>query len=174
MAHGDAASPSDQHEEALKQILSIVRSIQKDYRHLSDAVESIQGQINVISGVKQVHDIAGRNHPSQTRVAPTQPLSAGGLQGARDTDPSPSPKAQASSLEYDLAGSSEARSDGEPLYGRKHSAIATSRIVLTTYPGQSGIDPLIMNWGHVDALERGPVVVSRSQSTVRRRNGKRG
>lgn len=174
MAHGDAASPSDQHEEALKQILSIVQSIQKDHRHLSAAVESIQEQVKVISGVKQAHDIDGRNQASQGGTAPTQPLSAGGQQSTRGTDPSPSPNAQASSLEFGPVGPGEARSDGEPLYGRKHSATAISRIVLTTYPGQSGIDPLTMNWGHVDALERGPVVVSRSQSTVRRRNGKRG
>ena len=48
----------------------------------------------------------------------------------------------------------------------------TSRIILTTYPGQAGISPLPMNWGHSDPLQRGPVVVSRAQSTIRRRNGK--
>ncbi|KAL8678006.1 MAG: hypothetical protein Q9186_005605 [Xanthomendoza sp. 1 TL-2023] len=45
-----------------------------------------------------------------------------------------------------------------------------SRIILTTYPGQSGIDPIPINWGHVDPHQRGPVVVSRSQNTIRRRN----
>ncbi|QUC19409.1 uncharacterized protein UV8b_03650 [Ustilaginoidea virens] len=47
----------------------------------------------------------------------------------------------------------------------------TSRIVLTTYPKQTGISPLAMDWGNVDPLRRGPVVVSRSPSTIRRRNG---
>ncbi|KAH8149928.1 uncharacterized protein LAJ45_06080 [Morchella importuna] len=37
-------------------------------------------------------------------------------------------------------------------------------------PRQSGIDPIIMNWGHKDPMQRGPVVVSRAGSTVRRRN----
>ena len=41
-----------------------------------------------------------------------------------------------------------------------------------TYPGQSGINPLPMDWGHKDPQERGPVVVSRGQTTIRRRNGK--
>lgn len=40
-----------------------------------------------------------------------------------------------------------------------------------TYPGQSGINPLPMDWGHKDPQERGPVVVSRTQTTIRRRNG---
>ncbi len=52
--------------------------------------------------------------------------------------------------------------------GRKSSV--TSRIILTTYPGQSGIDPLPMEWGHSDSATRGPVVVSRNASTIRRRN----
>ncbi|KAH6603365.1 gtp cyclohydrolase ii [Trichoderma cornu-damae] len=47
----------------------------------------------------------------------------------------------------------------------------TSRIVLTTYPKQLGIDPLQMDWGNIDPLQRGPVVVSRAASTIRRRNG---
>ncbi|KAL7930544.1 GTP cyclohydrolase [Trichoderma chlorosporum] len=50
----------------------------------------------------------------------------------------------------------------------------TSRIVLTTYPKQIGIDPLQMDWGNPDPLQRGPVVVSRAASTIRRRNGSGG
>ncbi|PNY24497.1 Uracil-regulated protein 1 [Tolypocladium capitatum] len=33
----------------------------------------------------------------------------------------------------------------------------TSRIILTTYPKQIGIDPLTMDWGNPDPLKRGPV-----------------
>ncbi|KAK6075908.1 GTP cyclohydrolase II [Seiridium cupressi] len=46
----------------------------------------------------------------------------------------------------------------------------TSRIILTTYPKQIGIDPLTLNWGAQDPHQRGPVVVSRSSSTIGRRN----
>ncbi|KAF3002791.1 Uracil-regulated protein 1 [Neopestalotiopsis sp. 37M] len=46
----------------------------------------------------------------------------------------------------------------------------TSRIILTTYPKQIGIDPLPLNWGAEKPEERGPVVVSRSSSTIGRRN----
>ena len=162
MASGDAASPLDQHE-LMKQILSTVQSIREDYQHLSAAVECIRGQVNVLSGVKQVHDTAATNHLLSTPTGSTQPLTTEDERVARASSPG-----------FGSTGPSEARSDGEFLYERKNSATATSRIILTTYPGQSGIDPLIMNWGHDDALERGPVVVSRSQSTVRRRNGKRG
>lgn len=46
----------------------------------------------------------------------------------------------------------------------------TSRIVLTTYPKQIGIKPYPMDWGNPDPLQRGPVTVSRSASTIGKRN----
>lgn len=46
----------------------------------------------------------------------------------------------------------------------------TSRIILTTYPGQSGIDPVPLSWGAPTAAERGPVLVSRHPASIRRRN----
>ena len=171
MAAGDAVPPSDQHD-LLKQVLSTVQTIRKDYQHLSAAVECIQQQVNVLSNVKQVHDTAGESDLSQTRIVSAQPSGTGDEQVASDTNIVPN--AQTSLLGLGSAESNGARGDGESLFERKNSAAAISRIILTTYPGQSGIDPLIMNWGQIDALQRGPVVVSRSQSTVRRRNGKRG
>ncbi|OLL22318.1 Uracil-regulated protein 1, partial [Neolecta irregularis DAH-3] len=45
-----------------------------------------------------------------------------------------------------------------------------SRVILTTYPGQSNIDPFPLSWGHLDPLIRGPIVVSRQPSTLRKRN----
>lgn len=41
---------------------------------------------------------------------------------------------------------------------------------MTTYPGQSGIEPVPLEWGAPDAKSRGPVVVSRSGNLVKRRN----
>ncbi|GAB1314314.1 Uracil-regulated protein 1 [Madurella fahalii] len=46
----------------------------------------------------------------------------------------------------------------------------SSRVILTTYPKQIGIKPLPLEWGAEDALKRGPVTVSRSTSTIGRRN----
>ncbi|KAK0383418.1 hypothetical protein NLU13_9330 [Sarocladium strictum] len=44
------------------------------------------------------------------------------------------------------------------------------RIVLTTYPGQSVANPVPLNWGAATAEERGPVIVSRHEQTLKRRN----
>jgi GTP cyclohydrolase II len=42
----------------------------------------------------------------------------------------------------------------------------TDRIVLTTYPSQSGIHPLPLEWGEGDSQRRGPVLASRLIGTV--------
>ncbi|KAJ5675016.1 uncharacterized protein N7477_004950 [Penicillium maclennaniae] len=44
------------------------------------------------------------------------------------------------------------------------------RIILTTYPGQSVVDPIPLDWGNADPEERGPVLVSRESKTLARRN----
>ncbi|KAJ5902048.1 hypothetical protein N7495_002576 [Penicillium taxi] len=44
------------------------------------------------------------------------------------------------------------------------------RIILTTYPGQSVVDPVPLEWGKADPQERGPILVSRNSETIKRRN----
>ncbi len=61
------------------------------------------------------------------------------------------------------------RAPSSPTSGARKSSV-TSRIILTTYPGQSGIDPVPLEWGEANPMKRGPVVVSRHHHTIRRRN----
>lgn len=156
MASREASPPTDQ-SELLQRILAIVKSIQEGYEHLPAALEAIQGQVNVLAGIKQVQDAVGERHPAppQTTANPVNHQVSHNDQGATD---------RPSSSRTD---DSESNHMTTP---RKYST-TTSRIILTTYPGQSGIDPLPMDWGNPDPQQRGPVVVSRSQSTIRRRNG---
>ena len=141
--------------DLLKQILSTVKSIKEDYKQLSAAVEAIEGQISSLAGVKQGHDGEGdRNPPVRPDVDHQVPHI-----GRTSIDEPNRPRAP------DLESHKEALS-------LRRTGSATSRIILTTYPGQSGIDPLPMDWGNSDHQKRGPVVVSRTQSTIRRRNGK--
>ena len=159
--------------ELLKQVLSTVQSIRQDHQNLSAAVERIersQGRPNIPSEVKQLHDGTRGTHLLQTRNSPTLSPAIEAYQVADDAEIGTD--ARKPSLDLDSAGPSGIQLDEDLLSGRKFGAASISRIILTTYPGQSGIDPLVMNWGHMDALKRGPVVVSRVQSTVKRRNGK--
>jgi GTP cyclohydrolase II len=52
----------------------------------------------------------------------------------------------------------------------KHGICTNAYFKLTTYPGQSVVDPIPLNWGAADPQERGPVLVSRSGKTLSKRN----
>ncbi|PYH64545.1 aldolase [Aspergillus vadensis CBS 113365] len=63
-----------------------------------------------------------------------------------------------------------AQSPTTPTSPTQSNSRYSTHIVLTTYPGQSGIDPIPLEWGAPDAKSRGPVVVSRSSALLKRRN----
>lgn len=149
--------------DLMTQILLTLQSIQSDYRQLSTAIDTIKGRLNTLAGIKQLYDAAGNEHQSFHEKANSEDSEDGSGLVNIATMNGPS------SLRGAAGGSDSPKTD-------KHAhseSTASSRIILTTYPGQSGIDPLVMDWGNPNPLQRGPVVVSRTQSTVRRRNGTR-
>jgi GTP cyclohydrolase II len=50
------------------------------------------------------------------------------------------------------------------------SALYPDRIILTTYPNQTGMEPIPLNWGHLDPLKRGPILASRHPENIKLRN----
>ena len=164
MASETLEGQSDQ-LELLKEINTTLLAIQQDYRRLSSAVETIEGRVNILAGVKQVRDAAGTTLSNQNGSV-SSPSS--GDHGSSNTPTPLTPSIHLATLE----GALVAAHTVPAVVSERSSGGTTSRIILTTYPGRTGIDPLIMNWGHSDPMQRGPVVVSRSQSTIRRRNGK--
>ena len=137
----------------LRQIQQTLSALQNEYRGLAASVEAINGRVNVLAGVKASLAQGSPSTPAQldtnrsevgTTVAAVSPFAPG---------------ITVESNEVGLDSSSTRRPS------------PTSRIILTTYPGQAGIDPLKMDWGHSDPMVRGPVVVSRNPTTVGRRNG---
>lgn len=133
---------SDSTDKLLQQLLKAVSTISHDQKALAAAVDAINGRVSALADVKEIKNAA--KTPAPTKTAVPEPPSKDEL-----TPPS----------EVSVPGSGV------------HKRPATSRIILTTYPGQSGIDPIIMNWGEKDPAKRGPVVVGRGAHTVRRRNG---
>lgn len=169
MDSGGSPSQVTNHE-LLNQILVTLQSIKSDYRQLCTAMETIEGRVNVLAGVKQLFDAAEDRQQSAARA-----LMPG--HSARD-DGSGSPN-KSSIISHSpglllAEGAPSPAQTGKSIFtGRSSTPAVSSRIILTTYPGQSGIDPLVVDWGHRDPIQRGPVVVSRSQSTIGRRNGTR-
>lgn len=146
-------------QSLLTQILTSVNSLQIDQKALASSVDAINGRVNALAGVKSLNDAAA------AAAAEEQAKSK-----ASSSSQATKVNTDASALSLGDTGAVPPASPTEETQVRKASSV-TSRIILTTYPGQSGIEPVIMNWGHKDPATRGPVVVSRHTSTVRKRNG---
>lgn len=151
----------------LREIQTSLQNVQQDYHRLWDAVKDIDSKINHLTSLRQAQDTQPARQADWQRLA---------VESTAPATHRVSSDAAAAKL-LDISGNSLAKSydspDGSLVSVPSHRSINTSRIVLTTYPGQSGIDPIQMCWGHDDPISRGPVVVSRSHSTIRRRNGRR-
>ena len=150
--------------EVLPKILDTLQALQRSQQELTASVEEMKERVDTLAGVNQELNINDK---------PRHPLHQ---IGSRPLRSSPTPN------HLELAYSSrplpaDKFSDSDPNkkdpLGAHHIGTATnSKIILTTYPHQSGIDPIMMDWGNSDPAQRGPVVVSRAPSTIRRRNGK--
>ena len=143
--------------DPLNQILRVMESLKDGHQQLSEDVLSIKGRLDVLAHQQCQHQTTNiasdANKQDSLKVIPATSLI--------------SPSSPTS-----LEGSTNASSNSKMKSPQRSTATSqSSRIILTTYPGQVGIDPVPMNWGHHDRLQRGPVIVSRSQSSIKRRNG---
>ncbi|RDA90367.1 hypothetical protein CP533_2932 [Ophiocordyceps camponoti-saundersi (nom. inval.)] len=120
---------------------------------LLDALRELQkGQSQLLSAFKSIADKLGSDStvPS-SQAAPLESAISSETQGKTSTE-----------MSY-ITGS-------DPSSQAVYKSAFSSRIILTTYPKQIGIDPIPLDWGNPNPEKRGPVVVSRSPSTIRRRN----
>ena len=140
----------DNLNDILQQIQGSLAGLQKDYSSLSTSVGNLNSRVNTLAGVKDLQTAAINSS------ALTQPASSADALGAR-LEPAADQAVNSNQVQRNI-----------PVTRRPS---LTSRIILTTYPGQAGIDPLPLHWGHADPQIRGPVVVSRNSKSVRRRNG---
>ena len=150
----------------LSQIQASILSMQNDYTRLAASVDALDGKVNAFSGIKQVQDGASNNRGSE------EPTTFSRNSIPAEQVISTPPNEPRSSLDMERPSKSYLSSDRVGLSSSPNRSTGTSRIILTTYPGQSGIDPFNMDWGNADPKLRGPVVVSRNSRTVRRRNGR--
>ncbi|KAI9850472.1 MAG: putative GTP cyclohydrolase [Thelocarpon superellum] len=156
--------PSDP-TAVLSEILANLKSLQMEHRMLSSSVDAINGRVNTLAGIHQVKENAASNAVASSPAVIAQ-SDAQMPERAEEVRHLPYPPSSPS-----LPVSDGVVEGGQPISAlTKRRSSTTSRIILTTYPGQSGIDPMVMNWGHRDPLLRGPVVVSRNPTTIRRRN----
>ncbi|KAF3200130.1 Uracil-regulated protein 1, variant 2 [Orbilia oligospora] len=143
-------------DQVLQQILAAMNSLQSENKSISEAVSTLTDRVNRLS----IQTAA----PQAITSSPTiQPIYKSTL-GVSSLGESARPGSSGTpSVE-------EAAAKGEVAAKQRRGSMYGSRIILTTYPSQSGIDPIVMDWGNSDPQKRGPVVVNRGNTTVRRRN----
>ncbi|RSL51945.1 Uracil-regulated protein 1 [Fusarium duplospermum] len=129
-------------------VLDALREIQRTQSLLVNAVESLSGK-SIDEAARANGDLAANSIYDQDS------------RNEADEDESPS-------VESPLESADKLKAPAPPTPSQRQGF--TSRIILTTYPKQIGIKPLPMDWGNSDPLKRGPIVVSRAASTIRRRN----
>ena len=146
------STESSTSDALLKKVLEELTALRQDNAQLASAVDGINGRVNMLAGIKQIKDEA-------------KVVSSNGTASEKAKESESEKTVEAVSKQYEQPPSNV---DAAP---RRASVSKTSKIILTSYPGQAGVDPLPMDWGHMDPAVRGPVVVSRHPNTIRRRNG---
>ncbi|KAK0354438.1 putative GTP cyclohydrolase [Friedmanniomyces endolithicus] len=162
---------SQSHDTAalLQEILASVKSLKLDQTQLADTVEAINGRVNILAGVKQSRD--GIVHDAAVPSPKIPPMAASPNLQPMASSPRMIPKGhhpRESVHSIDGSGTQANGTSQSTSPPPRQSSNAHSKIVITTHPEQA--DPLPNHWGNADATKRGPVVVARSPSTIRRRN----
>jgi len=142
-------------DAVLNQILDGMKALRRENVQLASTVDAINGRVNMLAGIKQLKDEAAKEASNGAPDKAEEAKEAESVQTVESV-----------SKQYEQPPSNV--DDAPP---RRTSVSKTSKIILTSYPGQAGVDPLPMDWGHKDPAVRGPVVVSRHPGTIRRRNG---
>lgn len=168
---GTAAPRADQ-TLMLQEILSTLKTLQQSHSTLAASVAVIEDRVSTLTDIRHIHDGTRQQAQGLDRKQHSSPALIGNhLQGSPALIPfelASSPK----SLPADRSTETTTHVGKASHTAYPTAATTSSKIILSTYPHQSGIDPITMVWGDPDPMQRGPVVVSRAPSTIRRRNGR--
>ncbi|POY75469.1 hypothetical protein BMF94_1371 [Rhodotorula taiwanensis] len=143
--------------QLLQAILSELQNLKGSYAHLENKLEALTVgptsplSLNGISAPIAIPPLKNGTLSSVVSSPPTTPFVKPNEIGASPSNVIP------------VSPSLVARNDAA---ARGYS----SRVVLTTYPGQVGIHPIPLKWGAETAEERGPVVASRQPNSLKVRN----
>ncbi|VUC21868.1 unnamed protein product [Clonostachys rosea] len=147
----------DQNSQQNDLLIATILKLQETQSQLVATVEALSNRVNVAFPDTASPPLAA------TLVAKPVKSEDGDAQGAI-------PISSIESVSRDVEDDSGKTQRSSEAASPAQKSAFTSRIVLTTYPKQIGINPLPMDWGNPDPLKRGPVVVSRLANTIRKRN----
>ena len=164
MASGPSTNGVSGDSAVLGEILSELKRMRLDHAQLAGTVEAIKAKSDMSQTLHQLPGNVQRRNSLMKESPSLDPVQVARAADGLSSSPPPSigPSKLAQQTSPSLLPSA--------LHSSPRKSSVTSRIILTTYPGQSGIDPMPMDWGNPDPAKRGPVVVSRHINTIRRRN----
>ena len=115
-------SPADQ-AAVMKEVLAALKTLEANQAQLSSSVDAISGRVNVLAGMKEVHDVAKTNTllTSPVKDEPISGIDVSHIQEDVKIPESPSLPATQVVDETSPAGTSHAR----------RPSTGTSRIILT-------------------------------------------
>src|SRR5947209_14116466 len=131
----------------LMEILSTLRKLQQDHAQLATTVETLKTRPDS-SYTPLPFPALTQSRPFTSRDSNSPSLDP--IQVARAAD-------GLSSWPPSSLGPASLANKASPTILPQRKSSVTSRIILTTYPGQSGIDPVSLEWGYPDPVKRGPV-----------------
>ncbi|KAL2915185.1 Uracil-regulated protein 1 [Polyrhizophydium stewartii] len=162
-------APADQ---LLRSIFDAVNSLKAENRALADKLERYQAEttaalqaFSAVSPQMLAVDSSRRFSDATFKVHRSVGAQPSAVESDSEIEPT-SPKFRKQSLP---SAASPGRASGVSPQGQQ-PPLYNHRIVLTTYPGQVGINPIPLNWGSRDPHERGPIVASRHHGSLRLRN----
>ncbi|KAH9270502.1 hypothetical protein BASA83_007314 [Batrachochytrium salamandrivorans] len=139
----------DSKETDMQQLLQAIHSLQQSQNTLASSFAMFQE--NTQASLVALSALVGTALPSPTTINPS---------------PSSSPVRHSLDMSFRVYNSGVAEGNSNATT----KSIYNHRIVLTTYPGQVGINPISLVWGAANPLMRGPVVASRHHHSLPLRN----
>ncbi|KZV93857.1 hypothetical protein EXIGLDRAFT_835444 [Exidia glandulosa HHB12029] len=151
-------------DDLLAQILTKLETLTVSQAALQAKLDALAAPGYSISSPSRALPITGSPSvpvPSSFSSASPPPLGLSPLSSSGNAFHAAAPHADSALAQ--LIGEDDAAKERE----RK---LYPSRVILTTYPGQTGIHPVPLNWLAATAAERGPVVCSRQLASIKLRN----
>ncbi|KAH7101276.1 cyclohydrolase [Auriculariales sp. MPI-PUGE-AT-0066] len=150
-------------DEVLAQILSKLET-------LSASQDALQSKLNALTGTISPSGVSTPIvQPGGQPGTPSVPLAAS-YSLIQSTGSPPLGTSIGSVLSQPDPALAQVTGSEEDAAKDRERKLYPSRVILTTYPGQTGIHPVPLKWGAPTAAERGPVLCSRQPNSIKVRN----
>ncbi|KAG8948966.1 Uracil-regulated protein 1 [Tulasnella sp. 424] len=161
--------------EVLAQILSQLEALQVSQAQLQSKLDSITSPISSPSSRVATPPRKTAGLPIPTRTDSPSALipnasSYGLSQGLSTSPPVPSVLSHNAVIGPNVAPADKPALTPTTSSKEREKALYPQRVIITTYPDQSGIKPVPITWGAANPADRGPVLCSRQNNSIKARN----